>query len=377
MEINEFTQRSDETLYNAWVRFKKMLRACPPHGLTKKEYINTFYRGTNSLTRQYLDSSSGEVFMYKSSNAAKTFLENISINTYKWTPSPRDLQRKSVSQIESDNGKVTLASLNNQFQMYGKELKRLQQSIVAMQVGCQRCEGPHLTKNCPQISQCNHIDLDDIPMNSDAHVNDVSNQNYQRGGTSNQGYYNPNQKRGLTTQGIEDPHPQPFITQEPLPSFVEEEIGVSKEKGKEKVESIKGMDNDETGKKRGDEPLKATRPVPYPKALRKDKLAAQYKKFQDMMKNVSVNLPITDVLKGMPNYGRFIKELISQRGKYHDETSFFIEEECNKIFASRPRIPKKLGDPGKFIFPCKLGDSEVFNALADLGASTNLMPHSL
>ncbi|XP_071700005.1 uncharacterized protein [Rutidosis leptorrhynchoides] len=96
-----------------------------------------------------------------------------------------------------------------------------------------------------------------------------------------------------------------------------------------------------------------------------------------MMKNVSFNLPITDVLKGMPNYGRFIKELISQRGKYHDETSFFIEEECNKILASRPRIPKKLGDSGKFIFPCKFGESKVLNALAKLAASINLMPHSL
>ncbi|XP_071695777.1 uncharacterized protein [Rutidosis leptorrhynchoides] len=79
----------------------------------------------------------------------------------------------------------------------------------------------------------------------------------------------------------------------------------------------------------------------------------------------------------MPNYGRFIKELISQRGNYHDETYFFIEEECNKILASRPRIPKKLGDLGKFVFPYKFGDLEVFNALANLGASINLMPHSL
>ncbi|XP_071718872.1 uncharacterized protein [Rutidosis leptorrhynchoides] len=137
------------------------------------------------------------------------------------------------------------------------------------------------------------------------------------------------------------------------------------------------MGNDETGKKKGNEPLKATRPVPYPKALRKDKMAAQYKKFQDMMKNVSVNLPITNLLNGMPNYGRYIKELISKRGKYHDETSFFIKEECNKILASRPMIPKKLGDLGKFVFPCLFGDSEVFNALADLGASSNLMPNSL
>ncbi|XP_071705092.1 uncharacterized protein [Rutidosis leptorrhynchoides] len=59
MEINGFTQRGDKSLYDAWVRFKKLIRACPPHGLTKKEYINAFYRGCNMLTKRHLDSSSG------------------------------------------------------------------------------------------------------------------------------------------------------------------------------------------------------------------------------------------------------------------------------------------------------------------------------
>ncbi|XP_071714353.1 uncharacterized protein [Rutidosis leptorrhynchoides] len=429
MEINGFTQRGDESLYDAWVRFKKLLRACQPHGLNKKEYINTLYRGTNFPTKQYLDSSSDGVFMYNSPNAAKNLLEDISVNTYEWAPSPRELTRKNVAQVESEVGQVTLASLNNQFQLYGKELKKLQQTIVAMQVGCQRCEGPYLTKTCPQVNQCNHIDLNDIPMNSDAHVNfvrtfpsntQVNPSTYNNNRQQNQNQNNNNNttrvipiesnnnqnpsypkrnenvnaitnRSGLTTQGVEEPQPQPFITQEPLPSFIEDKIGVSNEKGKEKVDATGVNANDakgkdEKGKDNGKEPLKVTRPVPYPNALRKDKLAAQYKKFQEIMKNVSVNLPITDVLKGMPNYGRFIKELISQRGKYHDETSFFIEEECNKILTSRPRIPKKLGDSGKFVFPCKFSESEVFNALADLGASINdvvralsinLMPHSL
>ncbi|XP_071704804.1 uncharacterized protein [Rutidosis leptorrhynchoides] len=277
MEINGFTQRGDERLYDAWVRFKKLLRACPPHGLMKKEYINNF-------TKEYIDSLSGGVFMYKSPNAAEIMLEDISINTTNQNP-------------------------NN----------------------------PNQNENINVITT----------------------------------------RSGLTTQWVKDPQPQPFITHEPLPSFIEEDIGVSNEKGKEKVNSTEGTGNDELGKKKGDESSKIMRPVPYPKALKKDKLAAQHKKFQKMMKNVSVNLPITDMLKGMSNYGRFIKELISQRGKYHDKTSFFIEEECNKILPSRPRIPKKLGDPRKFVFPCKFGESEEFNALADLGASINLMPHSL
>ncbi|XP_071727333.1 uncharacterized protein [Rutidosis leptorrhynchoides] len=156
-----------------------------------------------------------------------------------------------------------------------------------------------------------------------------------------------------------------------LPSNTQE-IGVSTGKGKEKFESTGVKGNDDKGKEKGYEPLKAKQAVPYPKTLRKDKLA-DLPRYDE---NVTVNIQITDVFKGMPNYGRFIKELISQRGKYQDETSFFIEEECNKIIESKLRVPKKLGDLGKFVFPCKFSDSEVFNAYADLGASIKLMPHS-
>ncbi|XP_071728583.1 uncharacterized protein [Rutidosis leptorrhynchoides] len=392
MEINGFTQRGDESLYDAWVRFKKLLRACPPH--------------------------------------AEIMLEDISVNTYEWAPSPQDLTRKSVAQVESENGQVTLASLNNQFQTFGKELKKIQQTVVAMQsleeimqnyikkvesieaflmkeneflnqqIRNQQASFQNLESAVGRLStQVAERPQGTLPSNTQANPinnynnNHQHNQNQQHNNSrvisiesTNQNPNNPNQNEnvnaittqsGLTTKGVEDPQPQPFITHEPLPNFIEENTGVSKEKGEEKVNSTEGMGNDESGKKKGDESSKITRPVPYAKAFKKDKLAAQYKKFQEMMKNVSVNLPITDVLKGMLNYDQFIKELISQRGKYHDETSFFIEEECNKILAPRPWIPKKLGDPGKFVFPCKFGESEVFNALADLGASINLMPHSL
>ncbi|MCV9974152.1 retropepsin-like aspartic protease, partial [Burkholderia pseudomallei] len=41
------------------------------------------------------------------------------------------------------------------------------------------------------------------------------------------------------------------------------------------------------------------------------------------------------------------------------------------------KLPEKLGDPGKFLIPCVFpGMVECF-ALADLGASINLMPNSV
>ncbi|GJR62155.1 reverse transcriptase domain-containing protein [Tanacetum coccineum] len=40
------------------------------------------------------------------------------------------------------------------------------------------------------------------------------------------------------------------------------------------------------------------------------------------------------------------------------------------------KLPKKLGDPGKFLIPCNFPGIDVCHALADLGASINLMPFS-
>ncbi|GKE74366.1 hypothetical protein Tco_1536407, partial [Tanacetum coccineum] len=49
--------------------------------------------------------------------------------------------------------------------------------------------------------------------------------------------------------------------------------------------------------------------VPYPQRLRKEKMEAQYGKFLDMIQAVRINVPLIDVLAGMPNYGKFLKEL--------------------------------------------------------------------
>ena len=39
-------------------------------------------------------------------------------------------------------------------------------------------------------------------------------------------------------------------------------------------------------------------------------------------------------------------------------------------------LPEKLKDPGSITIPCQFGDSRLSRALADSGASINLMPYS-
>ncbi|GJZ26965.1 retrovirus-related pol polyprotein from transposon TNT 1-94 [Tanacetum coccineum] len=55
-EINNFQQEPDETLYQAWERFKKLLVRCPQHYLTNMQEVILFYKELDVPTRQILDS---------------------------------------------------------------------------------------------------------------------------------------------------------------------------------------------------------------------------------------------------------------------------------------------------------------------------------
>ncbi|GJW07800.1 reverse transcriptase domain-containing protein [Tanacetum coccineum] len=48
---------------------------------------------------------------------------------------------------------------------------------------------------------------------------------------------------------------------------------------------------------------------------------------------------------------------------------------CSAVILKK--LPEKLGDPGRFLIPCDFGEFDNHLALADLGASINLMPLSI
>ncbi|GJR86280.1 reverse transcriptase domain-containing protein [Tanacetum coccineum] len=52
-----------------------------------------------------------------------------------------------------------------------------------------------------------------------------------------------------------------------------------------------------------------------------------------------------------------------------------VNAECSAIILNK--VPEKLEDPGKFLIPCALQELDRTNALADSGASINLLPHSI
>ena len=73
-----------ELLYEAWERFKDLLRRCPQHGYQEWFQIQLFYNGLNGQTRTIVDAAASDTLLSKTIEEAFRLLEEISANNYLW-----------------------------------------------------------------------------------------------------------------------------------------------------------------------------------------------------------------------------------------------------------------------------------------------------
>ncbi|GJT51363.1 reverse transcriptase domain-containing protein [Tanacetum coccineum] len=82
-EITSFQQRFDESFSEAWDRFKDLLRACPHHGFSELQQLNTFYNALNSNDQDSLNSAAGGNFLDKMPHDCLAIIERKSKVRYK------------------------------------------------------------------------------------------------------------------------------------------------------------------------------------------------------------------------------------------------------------------------------------------------------
>nr|GEY34934.1 hypothetical protein [Tanacetum cinerariifolium] len=131
-----------------------------------------------------------------------------------------------------------------------------------------------------------------------------------------------------------------------------------------------------------DEPIVAPKPeptIPYPSRANKQKLREKDDnlalKFVDIFRNLHFELSFVDALLHMPNFTLMFKSLVNNKYKLFDFATTPMNENCSGVILKK--LPEKLGDPGKFLIPCDFPKLDECLALADLGASINLMPLSI
>ncbi|GKB10231.1 reverse transcriptase domain-containing protein [Tanacetum coccineum] len=118
--------------------------------------------------------------------------------------------------------------------------------------------------------------------------------------------------------------------------------------------------------------------LPYPERMKvreNDKPSAQHSRFLKMFKQLRLEIGLKDALIEMPKFNKWLSSLLKNKEKLEEIAIITVNAECTAIIMNK--VLEKLEDPGKFLIPCTLQELDRTSALADSGASINLLPHSI
>ena len=136
----------------------------------------------------------------------------------------------------------------------------------------------------------------------------------------------------------------------------------------------------------GAEPLQEEQPVAkeevkiripplFSQVLRKKKNHVNQTEMLEVLRQVKVNIPLLDMIKQVPTYAKFLKDLCTVKKGLNVNKKAFLTEQVSAIIGNK--TPVKYKDPGCPTISVNIGGISVEKALLDLGASVNLLPYSM
>ncbi|GJR33029.1 reverse transcriptase domain-containing protein [Tanacetum coccineum] len=401
-EITRFQQRFDESFYEAWDRFNDLLRACPHHGFSELHQLDTFYNALNINDQDSLNSAAGGNFLDKMPRECLKIIESKS--------KVRQTRAKAVVAKVSTNSSTQAVSSDV------AELKDIVRALLldkknqasapapapapakAVELSCVTCGGAHSHQNCPATHGNVYRDniSEYVSQAAAANYNQVSS-NFRPQMVSNHirppGFHSSepsannanNFNRGitLTKNGR-------AISQKQRWKIFNQSSSVRNQLTRPQSGTLPG--NTVTNPR---EDLKGitTRsgvayqgpPIPTSSVVKPIPELLPCKK-KPTKPTVSLSISFEAVIMKEPSLDSAAtlrtllgnKEKLTEVARTSNEPCLArtsMNEHCSAVILNK--LPRKLGDPGKFLIPCEFPGMDECLALADLGASINLMPFSV
>ncbi|XP_061340135.1 uncharacterized protein LOC133286698 [Gastrolobium bilobum] len=392
LEITAFEQKEIESLYEAWERFKGLLKKCPQHGIEAWEKARIVFQGMTPNIRTLVNAAAGGSLKTKTPEEALELLESLASQEFDNAP----VTQRITGIMKLDGYDAILAQNEQVLQMNKKQQEQLDaltkqfnisqiSSISNSQVKCGICAEAYATDDCYYMRT-----TEKPPAEANGIWYDQKNQNNPgRNQYGNQGWKISNQHPVFSYKSTHQLNPHMPLQQQPPPqgttskwekaftqlskttsdyiqnadafrdetraSFrnqeasirnletqigqliviqpvikpqVEKKKDVEPEAEKEKEEDVGEAEKSSSEKKLFkwekkkalDRKSKLTNPspyarVPYPQRLKQEIQKQQYTKFLDIFKKLQVNIPFTEALESMPNYAKFMKDLLSKKHK--------------------------------------------------------------
>ncbi|KAG9450684.1 hypothetical protein H6P81_010649 [Aristolochia fimbriata] len=476
-EAVQLLKEHDEQLYEAWERFKELLRKCPNHGIPLWMQIETFYNGITVSTRNLIDAAAGGTMNKKTPNEVYELIEEMSSNIYQYP-----VERSARGRVAGIQNVDPIVALQAQVESLTNQLSKLHKPSLVAQI-CDMCGGGHPSQECQagNVQAVNSFDQANYVSNF-RRSNDPYNNTYNPGWRNhpNFSWSNNNNQQSSTQQpmaqtrsppGFQRPAQEPeqkpsledmfskflanqdkrdaltnskFQAQEAslkiqeaslknqeasiknleiqmgqlanaisgknqgtLPSNSEtnpreqikaitlrsgkvleeqqhtqvEEDSTNQQQDKEREELSQEREVSKQKKQKGKASKNLSNDdinvdtLSYPTRAKKDKLEDKFSKFIDIFKKLEINIPFVEALMQMPQYAKFLKEVLSGKRKIEEQGTVMLKESCSAILKNQ--LPTKHKDPGSFTIPCEFGNFKFNKVLCDLGASINLMPLSI
>ncbi|GJX71061.1 reverse transcriptase domain-containing protein [Tanacetum coccineum] len=147
-EITNFRQRPDESLFEAWERYKLSIDRCSKHNMLPVTQTDTFYNGLTLRHHDTINAAAGGTFMKRRPEECYDLIENVIAHHNDWDTSAQ--RSESSSYITSSNPEIAvlkagMAEINKNL------MKMLQtnQQVKAVTPSCETCGGPHAYNDCP------------------------------------------------------------------------------------------------------------------------------------------------------------------------------------------------------------------------------------
>ena len=85
-------------------------------------------------------------------------------------------------------------------------------------------------------------------------------------------------------------------------------------------------------------------PPPFPQALRKKKSSVNQIEMLEVLQQVKVNIPLLDMIKQVPTYAKFLKDLCTVKKGLNVNKKAFLTEQVSAIIECKTLV--KYKDPG-------------------------------